>query len=47
MVYPALATGLVKYPVAVATALTVVVVATAIGPAYRAELVVGGEPSVV
>jgi hypothetical protein len=43
----AVATGLSTNPVATASALTVLVVATLNAPAYAGELLVGGAPSVV
>jgi hypothetical protein len=47
IVYVALATALVAYPGAAATALTVVVCVTVIGPVYGVDAVVGVLPSVV
>ena len=47
IVYEAIASALVVYPLAVAMALTVSVLLTVIGPVYFVEAVVGVEPSVV
>jgi hypothetical protein len=47
MVKVAVATGLSTNPVATASALTVLVVATLNAPVYAGELLVGGAPSVV
>jgi hypothetical protein len=47
MVYAAEPTELVEKPIAVASASTVSVAETVIGPEYTAELVVGVDPFVV
>ena len=47
MVYSALATALLRAPLASATACNVSVDATVIAPLYKVELVLGAEPSLV